>query len=206
MANDAAEAGANPGALAGAPEELIGTRVRLRRYRWSDAPQVLAVLQANRGHLARWLPWAGNEFTDVSVAAFLSGAIDGYGSTAADYAITEPVTDAGGEAAGGEADGPYLGSMSLMDRIGPGALEIGFWLDHAHTGRGLVTEAARLLTAAGLALPGIERVEIRCDGANRASAAVARRLGYRLDRVEASEARTSNQSGCSMIWVADLGR
>jgi RimJ/RimL family protein N-acetyltransferase len=200
MANDSADAGANPGVLAGAPDQLTGDRVRLRRYRWSDATQVLAVLQANRDHLARWLPWAASPATDVSVAAFLSGAIDGYGSRAADYAITEPGPDGDG------VESSYLGSMSLMDRIGPGALEIGFWLDEAHTGRGLVTQAARLLSDAARQLPGIQRVEIHCDGANRASAAVPERLGFRLDRVEPSERRASHESGRSMIWVDDRVR
>ena len=91
----------------------------------------------------------------------------------------------------------------MIDRIGPDGLEIGYWLDGAHTGRGLVTEAADLLTAAGLGLDGIERVEIHCDQANVRSAAVPARLGYRLDRIEPDEVRTPAESGHSMIWVCD---
>jgi RimJ/RimL family protein N-acetyltransferase len=41
-----------------------------------------------------------------------------------------------------------------------------------------VTEAAQALTDIALASPAIDRVEIRCDPANAASAAVAQRLGY----------------------------
>ena len=57
------------------------------------------------------------------------------------------------------------------------------------------------LTAAALALPGVERVEIHCDEANRRSAAVPRRLGYRLDRIEADHVSAPGDLGRSMIWV-----
>jgi RimJ/RimL family protein N-acetyltransferase len=48
---------------------------------------------------------------------------------------------------------------------------------------GYATSAAGALTGVALSLPGVTRVEIRCDVANLASASVPRRLGYRLDRV-----------------------
>ncbi len=66
-----------------------------------------------------------------------------------------------------------------------------------------MTEAAGLLTAAALALDGIDRAEIHCDQANERSAAVPARLGYRLDRIEPDEVRTPGESGHSMIWVCD---
>ncbi len=120
-------------------------------------------------------------------------AVDHFGQATADYAITLADDDAH----------PYVGGCGLIDRVGPGGREIGYWLDAAHTGRGLVTEAAALLTAAALALDGVDRVEIHCDQANHRSAAVPARLGYRLDRIEADEVRTPAESGHSMIWVFD---
>ena len=174
------------------PNRLVGDRIVLRAYGWSDVPVLLTVLAANHERLARWMPWAQEPPTEQSVHDFLEGAIDGFGQASADYAITLA-----------DGDHAYVGGCGLIDRIGPGGLEIGYWLDGAHTGRGLMTEAAGLLTAAGLALDGVERVEIHCDQANRASAAVPARLGYRLDRIEPDEVRTSAESGHSMIWVYD---
>lgn len=71
----------------------------------------------------------------------------------------------------------------------------------AHIGRGHATAGARALTAASFALPGIDRVEIRCDEANRASAAVPRKLGYRLTRVIDRPASAPGETGRGMIWV-----
>jgi RimJ/RimL family protein N-acetyltransferase len=75
-----------------------------------------------------------------------------------------------------------FGEVGLMPRIGPGDLEIGYWVHVDHIGRGLATEATHALTLAGLALPQVGRIEIHCDPANVPSAAVPRRLGYHLIR------------------------
>ncbi|MEA2671278.1 MAG: hypothetical protein QOG45_1498 [Chloroflexota bacterium] len=57
-----------------------------------------------------------------------------------------------------------------------------------------------------LAIPGVSRVEIHCDAANHASAGVARRLGFRLDRVVDNAVRTPAETGRAMIWVLERGR
>ena len=69
-------------------------------------------------------------------------------------------------------------------RISPGAVELGYWVHVDFTGRGYATACARALTQAGLALSDLARVEIHTDEANAISAAIPRRLGYRLDRVD----------------------
>jgi ribosomal-protein-serine acetyltransferase len=82
-------------------------------------------------------------------------------------------------------EGKIAGGCGLHDRIGPSGLEIGYWTHPAFLRQGVATGAARLLTDAALALPGIEHVEIHHDKANEASAGVPRRLGYRfIDEVQ----------------------
>jgi RimJ/RimL family protein N-acetyltransferase len=54
-----------------------------------------------------------------------------------------------------------------------------------------------------LSLPGVTRVEIRCDVANLASASVPRRLGYRLDRVVDDRVTAPGETGRLMVWVVD---
>jgi RimJ/RimL family protein N-acetyltransferase len=44
-------------------------------------------------------------------------------------------------------------------------------------------------------------VEIHCDAANARSAAVPRRLGYRLDREVPSEITVPGGSGVEQYWV-----
>jgi RimJ/RimL family protein N-acetyltransferase len=68
-------------------------------------------------------------------------------------------------------------------------------------GRGFGTAAARAMTRVALALPGAHRAEIHCDQANAASVAIARKLGYRLDRIERCRPGAPGESGRLMVWV-----
>ena len=80
-------------------------------------------------------------------------------------------------------------------------LEVGYWLRAGATGRGCATAAARALTDLALSVDGVSRVEIHCDEANVRSAAVARRLGYRLDRIVPDAVTAPADLGRSMIWI-----
>lgn len=176
------------------PEQLnLPGGLVLRRRTVADAPAVNAAVVRNLDHLRPWMAWATTEPTPAQ--------------TAESAALGKLAWDSGTDflyvvAAEGQFDS-VLGMFGLHGRIGPGALEIGYWVDQAHTGRSIATHGAAALTAAALALPGISRVEIHCDEANLASAAVPRKLGYRLDRVEDSEITAPAETGRLEIWVKD---
>ncbi|MGH3416035.1 MAG: GNAT family N-acetyltransferase [Actinocrinis sp.] len=101
------------------------------------------------------------------------------------------------------ADGTLLAVIGVHDRVGPGGLEIGYWCHIDHTGKGVITRATRALTNILLALPGVERVEIHCDEANVRSAAVPRRLGYRLDRIVDDAISAPLETGRGMVWITE---
>lgn len=172
------------------PERLEGRLVVLRRYRWSDAEALEESLAASFEHLRGFMPWSQAPPTVESVMAWLQPAVTRFGGEEpASYAIT--LRD-GGALAGG---------CGLMPRIGPGALEIGYWVDARQLRRGIATEAAGLLADCALALPGIERVELRIDAANLASQGVARRLGFRLDRTIDEKRDAPRKTGRMMVFV-----
>ena len=173
------------------PAELSGRLVTLRRYRLNDRDALWESIAASHDHLRPWMPWAQEPPTEESVLAFLIPAAEKSGPEhPAEYAIT--LADSG----------RFAGGCGLMPRIGPDALEIGYWLDVRCVGRGLATEAVALLTDVGLTVDGVDRIEIHCDEANVRSAAVPERLGYRLDRIEDDEIATPGETGHSMIWIA----
>ncbi len=168
--------------------ELTDVGVVLRRYEQSDVDRLYAAVEENRDHLRAHMPWADEARHEF--VAFVTDAIAQWHRGAdRNYAIVDEVADR------------YLGGGGLHDRVGPEAREIGYWLVADATGRGIVTAAARALTDAALAFDGVRRVEIHCDEANVRSAAVARRLGYRLDRIEPDRVSAPGDLGRSMIWV-----
>lgn len=172
--------------------ELPTVGVALRRYRETDIDLLYAAVEENRDHLRPHMPWADEARHEF--VAFVTDAIAQWDRGAdRNYAIVDEVADR------------YLGGCGLHDRIGPNAREIGYWLVADATGRGIVTAAARALTAVALALDRVTRVEIHCDEANVRSAAVARRLGYRLDRIDIDRVSAPGDLGRSMIWVWPAG-
>jgi RimJ/RimL family protein N-acetyltransferase len=174
------------------PDELRGTVVTLRRYRPEDRGAVKAAIASSLDSLRAWMPWAQSAPTDESVMGFLEPSIERFGGDApANYAIT--LGDSG----------QFVGGCGLMPRVGPAALEIGYWVHAGYHRRGIATEAARLLTNAALAVPGVVSVEIHCDAGNVASASVARTLGFRLDRLVPEALDTPAKTGHSMVWISE---
>jgi RimJ/RimL family protein N-acetyltransferase len=174
------------------PEVLHGPTVTLRRYRVDDASAIRDAIACSLEVLRPWMPWAQAPPTEESVMAFLGPAVAQFGgAAAADYAII--LRDAE----------QYVGGCGMMPRVGPAAVEIGYWVHAAFLRRGIASESARLLTNAALAIPGIRSVEIHCDEANVPSQSVARSLGFRLDRVEADDVEAPGDAGRSMIWMRE---
>lgn len=187
----------------GRPPELLALAggVSLHRRTPAHAAGLRSAVHANLEHLRPWMEWAAEapgiehcvELTRAGVTAWDAGT---------DFMYVGVLDGPAGDATEG-GPGTVIGAFGLHGRIGPGALEIGYWVAAGHTGRGIATAAARALTSAALALPGVERVEIHCDEANGPSAAVPRKLGYRLDRVADAEVRAPAETGRQLIWVME---
>lgn len=168
--------------------ELPDVSAVLRRYELDDVDRVYAAVEESRDHLRPHMPWA-----DESRHEFEAFVLDAIGQWDRGGDRNYAIVDA--------AHGTYLGGCGLHDRVGPGGREIGYWLRAGATGRGIVTAAARAITDVALTLDGVTRVEIHCDEANVRSAAVARRLGFRLDRIEDDHISAPGDLGRSMVWV-----
>ena len=153
-----------------------------------DAEALTRLTVENFEHLRPWMPWAQELPTLDEQRSFLQWTRLAWDARS-DFAYAMLVS------------GEPAGSIGLHARRGPGTLEMGYWLAAAHTGRGYVTAAARALTEAAFALPGVRSVEIRCDEANRASAAIPARLGYRLVEVVAGGRSLPGESGRDLVWA-----
>jgi RimJ/RimL family protein N-acetyltransferase len=171
------------------PGELLTSGpVVLRRWRAADAPAVYQMVMQSLDHLRPWMPWASGYSRDDAVRFTTQSEQDWDAGVAYQYAIT--------------SEDAVVGSCGLMRQIGPGGLEIGYWLHPAYTGRGLVTAAVAALVGQAFALPDIERVEIVHDQANTASGGVPRRLGFTeiQRRARAQGAVAPGEVGIEVVW------
>jgi RimJ/RimL family protein N-acetyltransferase len=177
------------------PQLLRAGCLVLRPHQVDDADAIAAAIAESVGELRPWMPWASA--TEASEADFQRGRlIDdlprwGKRGHEATYVIEDEALR-------------LLGVCGIQDRGMPDARELGYWVRTSATGQGYATAAAQALTQAALRLPGVHRVEIRCDAANVRSAAVAERCGYRLDCTEPHEAQAPGHTGTFMVWVRDL--
>jgi RimJ/RimL family protein N-acetyltransferase len=160
------------------PDRLATRRLLLRPWRATDAALVQSVLEANANHLGPWIP------PRVAAPVPLDGLtsrLAGFGEDFASgrewrYGVFSPDETA------------VYGEVGLYPRTaservhfaGADRVEMGYWLRSDVTGRGFATEAARVLLEVASAIGGMICVEIRCDTRNAASAAVPRRLRFRL--------------------------
>jgi RimJ/RimL family protein N-acetyltransferase len=176
------------------PPEFIDVAADLilRRPTPNDAEDMAAAIAASLEHLVPWMPWA---------AAPDAGAVTAQHERLEDVARAWDSGEEFHSLAATRDGGAILGRFGLHRRIGPGALELGYWLRPDAVGKGYASACARALTAVALSLPDVERVEIHCDEANVRSQRVPRAAGYRLDRIEADEVQAPAEVGGSMIWV-----
>lgn len=175
------------------PEVLDVPRGLLSRIKESDADQIAQAVGASLDHLRPWMPWATKEAADAQAQRKRCREAEQGWDNGSDYVY---VLRHG-------PSGQVIGCFGLHRRIGPGGIEIGYWVHADFAGRGYATACAKALTQAGLALPGVARVEIHTDEANTISAAIPRRLGYRLDRIDDLPPDAPAESGRRQIWVME---
>jgi RimJ/RimL family protein N-acetyltransferase len=151
-----------------APYRIETERFVIRCYEPRDAPFTKDAIDSSLEHLRAWMPWAENEPQTLPEkvdllrgfrADFDAGEGFGYGIFAAD-------------------ESEQLGGIALMPRIGPGGLEIGYWIRQSATRQGIATESSAALTRVGVEVCGADRIEIRVDPDNAASLGVPRKLGF----------------------------
>jgi len=183
--------------------ELTAAGVVMRRHRGDDVDALHEAIEQSRDHLRLFMFWADQD--RAASAEFVGRAVAEWDAgTAFGYLIT-PTDPTGAPAAG---DVPGRGSViggCGVGRAPSGLWEIGYWLRSGATGRGVMTAVARALTDLAFSSSNTERVAIRCDVANTASAAVARRLGFTLTDTVDHPVQAPGHTGRIMVWTIGRG-
>lgn len=150
------------------PSEFETPRLLLRVPRPGDGVDMHRAVEASREALDVWLSWperiATPELAETemrrAVANFILRSHMIYLMVAKENAVLVGV-----------------GMIHHLDWEIP-SCELGYWLHTGHTGKGYMVEAVTALTEFCFNHLFMERVEIRCDPRNVASAKVAQNAGY----------------------------
>lgn len=173
-------------------DTLIGARLRLEKVDPARVQDLTDAVVASLPELEQFMDWARPETaTFASFDEFVTRSLDEWESGASHtFHVIEAAT------------GELVGNCGLMRRVGPGAIEIGYWIRSDRAGRGYATEAARLLVGAAWLLDDVERVEIHFDAANGASARVAEKTG--AVEIERREVEIDNPGEIGVELIAEL--
>ncbi|QPC48129.1 GNAT family N-acetyltransferase [Mangrovibacillus cuniculi] len=155
------------------PKEISSDRLLLRCPKVEDTEQLYTAIERSLDDLKLWLPFAYKGQNKEETEINLRQAIAKFDlREALRFIIVEKATD---QVVG--STGFHNLDWSKM------SAEIGYWLDSTYTGKGYVTEAVNALTKFAFETLELKRVEIRCEGHNWKSRAVAERSGYILEGV-----------------------
>jgi ribosomal-protein-serine acetyltransferase len=152
----------------------IDAELRLPEVRHCE--EIFALVDRNRAHIRRWMPWVDGTKSVEDVKKWQQTAAEQLAKNNGFHAA-------------------IWHREKLVGMIGFHAMDwnhrktsIGYWLDEAAQGKGLMTAACRAMTRHALAELKLNRVEIRCAVENHRSRAIPRRLGFteegRLREVE----------------------
>ncbi len=163
----------------------------MRPLRAADRAIAHRLTMESLEHLLPWMPWAAGY--DITAGAEFVAQVeaDWAGGRSYTYLILDGAKPAG--------------VCALHRSIGPGGLEIGYWLHAEHTGRGLATRATAALVGHAFSLRDIDHVQVWHDAANAASGAVPERLGFtQVDRrTPPRDPLTPGEVGIDVVWQLD---
>lgn len=141
---------------------IVGERVVLRPPRYDDLRRVVEAYGSPE--VQHWFGSQPLPFTDEDARAWLRRAR--VADDVVRLAVADPQTD------------ELLGSVTLA-RIDPGRdAELGYWLHPDARGRGVMTEAVRLMTAYAFDALRLRKVKAGAPVDNAASRAVLERVGF----------------------------
>jgi ribosomal-protein-serine acetyltransferase len=148
----------------------IAPGARLRLLDESEAGALTEVIEANREHLQRWLPWAETHGFEDSVEYLRRKRLQWEMNDGFEGAI--------------ELDGRIVGGAGFhrVDWVNR-CTSIGYWLAADAQGRGLMTATVRALLDHAFGVWDLHRVFIEVVVGNERSKAIPERLGFRQEAV-----------------------
>jgi ribosomal-protein-serine acetyltransferase len=149
----------------------VDQEIELRLLDEADAPVVFALIESNREHLRRWLPWVDSEISLEIHQDFIRKARQRYlDNEGCELAIWY--------------QGAIVGVIGLHTLNWPNKrVAIGYWLARDFEGRGIMTRASRAITRYAFTQLLLNKVEIHCATGNIRSCAIPQKLGFTRDGI-----------------------
>lgn len=161
---------------------------KLTKLCQQDGPELFALTHADRAHLRVWLPWVDRILRPEDTQAFVDNAIKQSEAGKQKHFLLR-------------LQGAIIGTISLID-IDDAQGTVGYWIAQAHQGKGYVTQGVMQVKALAFGPLGLNRLHLEYLQGNQASARVAAKCGFELDRVVRKGAILHGQELDRMCCIA----
>lgn len=147
----------------------IRSGIELRLLEERHAPVVYSRIHKDRDYLREWLPFIDATLAEEDTLIFIRASLEQFSSNE-------------GFAAGIWNGAEFMGVIGTrrIDWLNR-KVEVGYWIGREFQGRGIMTEACRTVVDHLLRELELNRVEIQCATGNAKSAAIPRKLGFKLE-------------------------
>ena len=149
----------------------VSPEIRLHLLQIQDAPALFNLIDSNREHLRRWLPWVDGNKTQKSSEEFIQLLLGQFSRnetiTAGIYYKQELCGIAG------------FHKINHANKVG----SMGYWLGQGFEGKGIMSQSVAFLTELAFETWTLNRLEIRCATDNLKSQAIPERLGFTCDGI-----------------------
>jgi len=149
----------------------VSDEIYLRNYEEEDAPALFALVEQNRAHLRPWLVWVDATIKEAHSLEYIRAARqEQYDQQSIAYGIFWQEQLVGG-----------IGMHQWDHRLRKA--QIGYWLSKEAEGKGILQESARAFISYLFRQLQLNKIELHHLPGNVRSAAVARRLGFKIEGI-----------------------
>lgn len=171
---------------------ILSERLLIRCWSPADAGALRESLDASDAHLRPWIPFMKEEprSLEETVRVLRENRAMFDSDENYRYGVFSP------------DEKTLFGEVMLLNRVGPGAREIGYWMDLRQSGKGHASEAVAAMVQVAFVLDRVERLEIHCSPENLASVKVAEKLGFVHEATLKARFRNpAGELGDTVIWT-----
>ncbi len=151
----------------------VADGITLRLVEPRHAEEMYALVDANREHIARWMPWPDHTKSPDDARAYAERVLREF----AEHKAIGLSILVDGKIAGGTGWTDWKDTTDVLG-VRHASADIGYWIAAEHLGKGIVTRCVQTLTRHAFEEYDLHRLTIRAEPENAKSWKVAERAGY----------------------------
>jgi len=150
---------------------LIDENLMLRTFQPDDAPALFRAVDESRQHLRKWMRWVDVTTKQEHILQFIQRTVQQqHNQTALELGIVH--------------NHHLIGGIGMHDwDHNLKKAQLGYWIRKEYEGQGIINKCLVRFIDFLFEKPGLNKIEIHFMTGNKRSAAVAQRLGFRVEGI-----------------------